>query len=280
MTFELLTPETPEEAIRLLGAGPPGSRVVLAGGTDLLFDLDRPTGEAPSHVLSLRKLPWRELRWEEQALAVGSTLPLSEVEREPRVRDRIPGLYTAILAVGSRPLRHRATLGGNLARAAPASDLLPILLALEATVHLVGSSGPRSIPVGRFVRGSRRTELAPDELIRSVTIPIAPSTYLWQRVRPANDISQVGVAVARPPGGGWRIAVGGVQPSPQRLPSAESKLSEPSRPADAQIEAAAEEAARVAPFPSDKRATEEYRRRIVRVLVDRAIRAVAAQGAA
>ncbi|HEY6238086.1 MAG TPA: FAD binding domain-containing protein [Thermoplasmata archaeon] len=275
MGFELVAPASVEEAIAILGTSRPGAAAALAGGTDLLLDIDDGRAQ-PERVVSLRRLPWRSMHWTGRSLTIGSTLPLRAVELDATVRDRLPGLWQAIRAVGGVALRHRATLGGNLARASPASDLLPILLAYDAVVELVGAGGRRSLPLDRFLLGSRRTALRADELIESATIPFAaPSEYVWQRVRPANDISQVGVAVVRAPEAPyWRVALGGVQPNVTRLPTVEKILAS-ARPTDAAIDRAAVEAAQRAPFVTDKRATESYRRRLVHTLVRRAVRATA-----
>jgi aerobic carbon-monoxide dehydrogenase medium subunit len=271
VSFQLVQPSTPAEAVRLLSRSNAGEMAVLAGGTDLLLELDE--GRiAPLQVLSLRKLPWRYLRWERDSLIVGSTLPLRTLELDPHVRRRLPGLWEAIQDVGSPALRNRATMGGNLGRGSPASDLIPILLALEARVRIVGPSGVREHPVDMVLQESRRSTLGPAELIESVILPAsAPSTYLWQRVQPINDISQVGVATAfRPEGPHWRIALGGLQPRARRLTEAEAVLRS-ARPTNLEMELAAQEASRRAEFVSDKRATESYRRRLVSVLVRRAI---------
>lgn len=259
--------------MRLLAQGPAGERAVLAGGTDLLFDLDE-RRVAPTHVLSLRKLPWSFFRWEDPYLVVGSTLPLRSLELDARVQRQLPGLWEAIRDVGSPALRSRATMGGNLGRCSPASDLLPMLLALDARVRIVGPGGAREHPVDLVIQQSRRTSLGPADLIESILLPAtAPSCYLWQRVQPVNDISQVGVAVAFDPGGSlWRIALGGLQPRPRRLSEAEAMLRS-ARPSTFEMELAAQEASRRAEFVSDKRATESYRRRLVTVLVRRAIQA-------
>ena len=188
---DFVTPATPDEAIAELRASGPGETVILAGGTDLLFDLEGGR-TAARRIVSLRRLPWRTLDWNGPSLTIGSTLSLRSLERDSGVRERIPGLYSAVRSVGSVALRHQATLGGNLGRSAPASDLVPILLALDAEVELVGPSGERRMSVDRFVIGSRRTALAPGELIRSVRIPEArPSAYIWQRVRPFHDLSLI-----------------------------------------------------------------------------------------
>ena len=271
MGFSLVTPSTVEEALRELAAPGPEPTAVLAGGSDLLLDLEAGRRRA-GRLLSLRRLPWNRLRWEGDSLVIGSTAPLRALELDEAVRRKLPGLWEGVRAVGGVALRLRATVGGNLGRASPASDLIPILLAYEAVVHLVGPSGPRDAALADFVGSSRSPAIARGELIESVTVPFAaPSAYVWQRVRPANDISQVGVAaVGGTHDGRWRLALGGVTPGAQRLPGAEAHLAEP-RPTPEAIDRAAREASEHAPFLDDKRATEPYRRRLAGVLVRRAV---------
>lgn len=277
---DFLSPATADEAIATLQASTPGEVAVLAGGTDLLFDLDEERA-APRRIVSLRRLPWRTLDWNGASLTIGSTLPLRSLENDPEVRARVPGLFEAVRAVGSVALRHQATLGGNLGRSAPASDLIPMLLVLDAEVDLVGPAGERRIPVDRFVVGSRVTALRWGELIRSVRIPEArPSAYLWQRVRPFHDISHMAVAVAFSPSHSrWRVAVSGFPPRPLLVPEAEVELDGPS-PSDSALGRAADALARHAPIVADKRASEEYRRQLVRPLLVRAVRSVRPAGGA
>jgi CO/xanthine dehydrogenase FAD-binding subunit len=269
--FELVAPATLDEAFVALRAGSGAGVAALAGGTDLLLDLEEGRLTA-ARVVSLRRLPWRTLDWAGDGLTIGSTLPLRAIEDDPDVRRRIPGLWHAIRAVGSVALRHRATLGGNLGRSAPASDLIPVLLALDAEVEVVGPAASRRIPIDRFVLASRRTALGPSELIRSVRIPEArPSAYLWQRVRPANDISQLAVAVARSPSTGtWSVAVGGIPPRAVLLPEVAAALGR-GAPTPAAIGVAADLASREVSIVADRRASEEYRRHLVGTLLRRAI---------
>jgi CO/xanthine dehydrogenase FAD-binding subunit len=279
--FELVVPATEEEALATLAEGPPGTVAPLAGGTDLLLDLDERRAE-PRRLVSLRRLPWRSHRWEAGGLVVGSTEPLALLEADPELGHRLPALAQAVAAVGSPALREQATIGGNLGRAAPASDLTPVLLALDAEVELVAPGGARRLPVDRFLRASRTPALERGELVRSVRLPEArpASSYLWQRVRPANDISQIGVAVAfSPASGGWRVSLGGVPPRPLLVDDAARELHGP-RPGDRDVAAASGIVASRPELVTDRRATDEHRRRLASVLLARAVAAslAAAEG--
>jgi CO/xanthine dehydrogenase FAD-binding subunit len=277
--LELIAPATEEEVLEELARGPAGSTSVLAGGTDLLSDLDE-RRVAPRRLLSLRRLPWRTHRWEGGGLRVGATEPLRALESDRELARRLPALAQAVAAVGSPALRRQATVGGNLGRAAPASDLTPVLLALDAEVELVGPSGPRTMTVDRFLRASRSTALGPAELVRSVHVPEERpvSSYLWQRVRPANDISQIGLATAYSASAGrWRISLGGIPPRPLLATDASAALSGP-RPTDSQVAAASDLLASAPGLVSDRRATEEHRRRLAALLCARAVALATAGG--
>ena len=277
MGFDLVAPGTIDEALALVRPDDRGTPLVLAGGTDLLRDLDDGRVTTP-RVVSLRRLPWRSIAWEGTGVEIGSVRSLRDLERDATVRARLPGLWESIRSVGGVALRQHATLGGNIGRASPASDLLPLLLAYDAEISAISAAGSRRLTVDEVIVGARKTSLAPGELIVSVRIPhTGPSTYVWQRVRPANDISQVGLAAAfvgSP--ASWRVALGGVMPRPVRLPSVEEILGD-GLPDDPTISRGAAEAAERAPFVSDKRATEAYRRHLVTVLLRRAVAAVVQQ---
>jgi len=270
--LRLVTPENERAAFEEMVRGPAGSAAALAGGTDLLHDLDE-RRLVPERLVSLRRLGWGGHRWGPDGLLIGSTEPLSGLEADPKLARRFPALATAIAAVGSPALRQQATVGGNLGRAAPASDLLPTLLVLDAEADLVGPGGGRRVLVDRFLRSSRQTDLQPGELIRGIRLPEErpSSAYLWQRVAPVHDISQIGVAVAfSPRDGRWRVGLGGVPPRPVLVAEAASELSQP-RPPETEIRAASERLAGHPALVSDRRASDEHRRRLAAALLHRAL---------
>ena len=272
--IELIAPATEAEVLSAVGSAAPGTVAILAGGTDLLGDLEHGRLRV-QRLISLRRLPWRSHAWEAGGLKLGATEPLRQLETDPDLLARLPALHQAITAVGSPALRRQASVGGNLGRAAPASDLTPALLVLDAVVELVGPSGVRTMPVDRFLKASRTTELGATELVRSVRIPeLRPaSAYLWRRVRPANDISQIGVAVAwSPRRNAWRVSLGGVPPRATLAEDCARALGS-ATPSAAEIEQAAAVLSGSPALVSDRRATEEYRRRLASALCARAVSA-------
>ena len=276
MPFELHFPGTLEEAFTLLEQGPEGSTLPIAGGTDLLLAMD--FGRfSPAHVVSLSRLPLGELHFGKDEVRIGSMVPLRTLELHPELARKLPALSEALGEVGSVQLRHRATLGGNVVRASSSSDLLPPLLALDAQLKLVSREGRRTLPLEEFATGSWKTALRHGELVEEILLPSPrPGNYGWQRVRPANDISQVGLAVVRHPGKGglarWSLFAGGTSPVVQRLKRAEAVLTSMT-PAEPEIAQAARAASEEATFVTDLRAAEAYRRHLLEVLVRRGVRA-------
>ena len=82
-----------------------------------------------------------------------------------------PALQTYLARLGSRQIRTMGTIGGNIGTASPIGDMPPVLLALEARLKLASTRGARELPLEEFFLGYRKTALAPDEVIESITMP-------------------------------------------------------------------------------------------------------------
>ena len=158
---------------------------VLAGGTDLMVAINYGQRH-PESMLSLRRV--NELTgWgrDGDQLWLGSRLTYREF-LTPALAALTPGLAAAARTVGSPQIRATGTLGGNLATASPAGDLLPMLVALGASVELVSVSGPREVPIEEFLIGPRHTARHPDELIRRVRVPVAKGAQEFLKVGTRN----------------------------------------------------------------------------------------------
>jgi xanthine dehydrogenase small subunit len=90
---------------------------------------------------------------------------------EAALMKHFPQLKELLWRFASTPIRNQATLGGNVANASPIGDMPPVLLALDAQIHLDNGSARRVIPATAFFTGYRQTQLARDEWIEAITIP-------------------------------------------------------------------------------------------------------------
>ena len=254
-------------ALELWRGATPASRL-LAGGTDLMVEIEAGRTR-PDLVLDVRGVPeLRGIRAEAGGLRLGALTTCTELLRSELVRSHADVLARAAGEVGAVQIQNRATLGGNLGTASPAADLVPVLFALDARVRLAGPGGARELAADAFVRGYRRTALAPGELIESVWIPPRPAgeRRLFRKVgtRRAQSIAKLVVALAvRLEGGrvtGVRAAAGSLSDRTQRLYALERELA--GQPLDAALAArAARVSARADVAPrTDVRSTAEYRR--------------------
>jgi 4-hydroxybenzoyl-CoA reductase subunit beta len=171
--------------------------------------------------------------------------------------------------------------GGQACWAVFSGDTAPALLALEATVQLAGPRGQREVPLAKFYvnDGIVRMVKSPDEMVTAVRVPASHAgwsgTYKKLRIRQSIDYPLAGVAVAmRKDAGGncleARVAVNAVNPAPQLVKAAELLRG---RPYDAElVEQVAHDAIRTGKPLKTSASTPEYRRKIIRVFVRRALR--------
>jgi CO/xanthine dehydrogenase FAD-binding subunit len=192
----------------------------------------------------------------------------------------LPALAQAARTVGSPQIRNAATIGGNLATCSPAGDGLPVLAALDAEVELIGPDGRRSLPIGEFMVGVKRTALQPGELIAAVTVPLLDGWqgYAKVGVRNAMVIAIAGACLAVDrPSRAVRLALGSVAPTIVRAPEAESFAAsavdwEAGTVTDDAVVRFGGLAAAVSRPIDDHRSTAAYRRRAVEVLAGRLLR--------
>jgi CO/xanthine dehydrogenase FAD-binding subunit len=275
--FELALPDTLDACQQALADGPDVR--LVAGGTDLLPQMKNGLVKA-RRVVDLSQLPELKVieRLSDGGLRIGAAVSARALELAEPVRDGFMALAESAGVVGSLQIRHLATLGGNLANAAPSADMAPPLLALDAELLIAGPRGQRRVPATEFFVGVRRTQLAADELLVEIVIPApAPGsggTYLRHTPRRELDIAVVGVASQLTIADGKcvkaRIAIAAVAPVPLRATEAEARL-EGEAVTPALIEEAAQLAVEASRPISDQRGSAEFRRHLVRVLTRRTL---------
>jgi xanthine dehydrogenase iron-sulfur cluster and FAD-binding subunit A len=268
-------PRSLEEALEIL-VQRAGEVRPLAGGTDLLV-LAKDGLVNPAALFDLNSVPeLKGIEEEDGQLRIGAAVTHSEIMGSALVDRYCPALPMACACIGGPQIRNRATLGGNLANAAPAADTVPPLYVADAVVQLVSVSERRDVPIAEFFTGPRKSVLAPDELILGVKVPRRPgvrAAFLRLGQRQAQAISKVSIAVAmtfrdgRPD---WvRVALGAVGPTVIRAPETEKALMGGGYDALRQALAAVKQEVRPV---DDLRSSREYRREMSAVLLERAIR--------
>jgi len=280
--FEYFAPSSVDEVIALLG-NYKGSSKLLAGGTDVLNSM-RKRKISPSCLISLKNISQlNHLSFDagEQMLKIGPVTTLGEIVSSPVIQKDFRVIADAADVVGSVQVRNRGTIGGNICNASPAADTVPALLVLQSRIKIRGSAGERVVPLEQFFVGPGSTVLGEDELVTEIQVPLPPKgtgmAYFKQGIRKAMDIAIVGVAVLIVSNSGnceeIRIGLGSIAPTPLRALNAERVLKGKALE-DRTIEGTAKAASDESCPISDIRASAEYRKEIVKVLVERAIKYV------
>lgn len=275
----LLRPASVEEAVSLL-ADRGEEATVVAGGTAVALLL-RQGLISPSALLSLDRLSGLATidGGTGDVLRLGSLVTLRQAETSASVRALSPTLASTLSQVANVRIRYAATLGGNLAEADYASDPPCVLSALRARVRVRSVRGERELPVSELLAGYYRTTLAPDELLTEVLLPQLPprSGSCYQRLvtRSSEDRPCVGAAaVSCSDEAGrcaeLRVVVSAVGPTPVELEAAENLARGEPWSEELAAEIAAAYAAEIEPI-SDLRGSSWYRKRVIGVLVRRAV---------
>ncbi len=273
-------PSSVEDAVSLLSRD---DYIIVAGATDIYPALLAPGPRGRfldiSHLPNLRAIKDCGAYWRIPALATWSELIAAPL---PSLFD---GLKQAAREVGGRQVQNAATICGNVCNASPAADGVPNLLTLDAEVELASVDGQRTMPIGDFIVGNRRTRRQRSELVTGIRVPksservVSGFSKLGARRYLVISIAMVAAVfevasdrrVARA-----RIAVGACSPVAVRLSSLEADLA--GRPFDSALhECVTEDHLGVLAPIDDVRATAEYRRAAARILVSRLVADLAAE---
>ena len=260
MTTGFHRPTTVDEAVRL-SVDLPGA-AYLAGGTELNSAY---TSTPPEHLVSLDDLGLDRVELSEDGgVRVGACVTLQQLVASPDV----PGcVKEACLHVVNRNIRVQATIGGQIGANKTCGDVLPVLIALGASVELADVNGTGALPVEDYVSND------PDGLITAVTIPALAdgrSVALDAYTRTANDLSIITVAVAYGAGAPV-VAMGGVGPCVMRLGAVEAGLTG-ELPSEEAIESLVRDNVNTI---SDVRGSAEFKKHLAGVLAAKAVHAAA-----
>lgn len=281
--FDYLEPKAIDDACSLLAKYKDKARVI-AGGTDLLVSM-KGRKITPQYIINIKAIPGLNgiSYSQEEGLRLGALATLHDIEHSTVIRERSPMLTDTAHQTGTPHIRNVATVGGNLCNAAPSADMAPPLIGLGARVKIRGVQGERTLALEDFFLGPGQSALEDGEILTEILVPNPPphsrGVYLKLPARTIMDIAVVGVAVVitldekETKAVNARIVLGAVAPSPIRAGKAESIIKGKAIN-DELIDQAAQAAAGEATPISDIRGPADYRREMVRVLVNRAIRQI------
>ena len=270
-------PHSVSEALSALANAPDEARII-AGGTDLLLDIQQGR-HPPVHTLvditQIPELTALEIRGAQ--IFIGAAVTHKKISTSPIVCEHAQALATACGMIGGPQVRNTATLGGNVAHGLPAADGTIALMALGAQAEIVDSDGARRIPLGEIFLGPGQTILDPrKEILTGFYIGLRRP---WEASAFNRIMRPQGVAIAILNLALWlrlegdvladvRIAIGPSGPVPRRMLETEEVLR--GHPLTGEkLEVACRALRGEAQFRTSRhRATREYRQKMAAVLLD------------
>lgn len=253
-----------------------GAAKLIAGGHSLIpamkFRLSQPAA-----LIDISRIPELSgIRSKDGSVEIGAGTIHHVVATSKVLRDTCPVIADTAATIGDPQVRHCGTIGGSIAHADPSADYPAALLALDASIHIKGPNGARVVKARDYFRGLFTVDLAADEIIIAVQFtPVRAAAYakLYQR---ASHFAIVGVAAALDVSGGViksaRIGVTGASSHATRLTDVESALAGKPASAATITQAVRTAGAAMEDINSDIHASAEYRRAMIPVFTERALK--------
>lgn len=269
--------ESIPDALQVL-SNSPGTARIIAGGTDLLLDMQLEPDAGVHTLVDVTTIPeLNRLEIVRGNLFIGAAVPLAKIVASNLVSEHTRALQEACGLIGGPQVRNTATLGGNVAHALPAADGTIALMALNAIAEVADGEKRYHHQLGELFTGPGKSSLHPqNELLVGFHLPIDAQRTgsAFQRImRPQ------GVAIAIINMGVWlkreedriiaiRISVGPGGPCPFRAHQTEKLLSGKQPEIDVLEDAWQMLIAETTLRTSRHRATQEYRRGMAKVLLE------------
>jgi CO/xanthine dehydrogenase FAD-binding subunit len=277
------SPLTVTEALALLHEHQ-GHAKLLAGGTDLLIDLDREDVVIPAVVDITNIHALQEVREEGEYWEIGAAVTLSQVLHHQALSKLAPHLMEAIEMIGSVQIRNAATLVGNVTNASPAADSVLPLLTMDAEVVIASTEGQRALPLKSFFIDFRSTACGPEEMVIALRVPKTSQQWIGAfeklGLRQAMAIAVVNVAASVAWNDGkvadMRLALGAVAPTPLLVEEAQQSLLGSELEEDTIAEASSIAKDTASPI-SDVRAGASYRADMTKALTVRCLQRIRVQ---
>ena len=282
--FQLYSARSIDDALNYLSDK--GDRCkIIAGGTDLIPVL-RLEDIHPEFVLNILEIEGlRGIEEQDHSILIGSTVTFSEITESDLLNRHLPMLVQAAASVGGPQVRNRGTIGGNIANASPAADVLPAVLALEGELELQSkASGKRRIPLAEAIVAPYKTCFRPDEILTGIVIQkLRPGTKtVFEKLGRRNALARarmnISIVVQLDQAERiteLRIVPGAVMPVARRAGGAEKKLLG-LKPEESLIEASVETLAEEMVQGAGRRWSTDYKVPVLKNMARRLLKALTA----
>ena len=274
--FQYHAPTSLEDALTVLAEVSDEEGRILAGGQSLVPMMALRLAY-PGHLVDINRIAGLGgIELEDDALCIGALARHADFH-QPVIDHPLGRLLASVVRhIAHYPIRLRGTFCGSLAHADPSAEWCVVAATFDAVLELSSRSGTRSLPAPEFFRDVMTTALRTDEVLTSVSLPLPPAETrmgFYEFNRRAGDFALGMALVSYRLSNGLvtepRIALGGIETTPRRLPEAEARLAGQPLMAGS-IQAAADAAADGVDPLEDPETSAGYRRDLTRTVIKRA----------
>ncbi|MBW2610314.1 MAG: FAD binding domain-containing protein [Deltaproteobacteria bacterium] len=279
MWEEYLSPSSTQEAVDMLRSYN-GEAQIIAGGTDLVLDLSKGTRKAKCLIDIGDIDELKKIDQDGDEIVIGAGVVFSRIISSKLIQEKAYVLAEAAATIGSPQIRNTGTVVGNVVSAQPAADAAVALFALDARAEIVGSDGKRIVPLGELYEGVGISKVdSTAEIVTGVRFKALGSNQgsafmrLAQRKALALPVLNAAATVAIKGDKFYEslVVIAPVATRPFRSEDAENCLKGASIDKGTIEEAAEAAAGEANPRDSALRGSAEYRKKMAKVLVKRAI---------
>lgn len=189
-----------EELCNELDKDPSGKRII-AGGTDLLLEMERGLRPEIHTLLDITRIQGLDRIWEDNEgyIHIGPLVTHNDIVQSKLIREKAYPLLQACWQIGSPQIRNAGTVAGNLITGSPANDTITPLMAFGASLTLRSKQGERKVALQDFYKGVRKTIIQPNEVLVDIIFKSMPGDekgqYIKSALRRAQAISVVNACV-------------------------------------------------------------------------------------
>lgn len=167
--LEFFEPKTVDDAKELLSEN--NNSKLLAGGTDLVLYLER-ENENTKAIVDIHKLPeLRKISEDNSHVIIGSMVTFTELLENDILRKNFNSIYECSKNMGSPQIRNTATIGGNIANASAAADIVPCLICLDSTLLIESINDKREVSCEEYFGNYSSEKLKKNEILTEIRIP-------------------------------------------------------------------------------------------------------------
>ncbi|MCK4358536.1 MAG: molybdopterin-dependent oxidoreductase [Candidatus Cloacimonetes bacterium] len=194
--IKIETPTSLNDALELLSKD---KYKIISGGTDMIIQLRKNTKfRKLLNIYNLSEL--KNISEDDDKIRIGSAVTFTDIIENESIRKNFPLLIKACSLIGSKQIRNRGTIGGNIINASPSTDSVPPLIVYKARLLLQSKNSNREINVEDFIIKNYQTQIKPEEILTAIIIPKLPDkkyyhSYFKLGRRNAMNIARLSLCV-------------------------------------------------------------------------------------